>query len=442
MSKPSTIRKSLLNIINDCDTNPDAFVVSKGKDMSRHRKLPLSKTISTILSFENHSLNKELFNYFSDNLKSLPSKSALVQQRDKINEHLFPYILRAFNAAYPFKKTFKGYHLIACDGSDLNLPTNATDKQNFVKYAHSDDGYYQFHLNATFDILEKRFCDIFVQPRPLMNEAKALLSMINDFPNENNYVFIADRGYPSFNLIASIANKDKFYLFRTKSPTSSGSLLKKFNLPDSDSFDVNVSFGLTRSHKKKYTKHPDKFKILRPDRTVDIIDIDDMDTVVDVNMRVICFVLPSGIKEYLITNLPHSITYEDIKQLYNLRWGIETAFKSLKYAFALVYFHSVRRDFIIQEIYARLIMYNFASLIATYVSRTGKFKKILQAREKNWKVSMDYVSMLVSKFMSNKFPQNCMINLILSNMSQIRDNSLPKKRKVRSQSVKPLNYRS
>ena len=50
-----------------------------------------------------------------------------------------------------------------------------------------------------------------------------------------------------------------------------------------------------------------------------------------------------------------------------MRWGIETSFRELKYNVGLSNFHSKKADFIFQEIYARLIMYNIAMIIAMNV---------------------------------------------------------------------------
>lgn len=56
-----------------------------------------------------------------------------------------------------------------------------------------------------------------------------------------------------------------------------------------------------------------------------------------------------------------------IKELYHLRWGIETSFRELKYTIGLVNFHAKKEDFIRQEIFARLVMYNFCARITLYV---------------------------------------------------------------------------
>jgi hypothetical protein len=50
-----------------------------------------------------------------------------------------------------------------------------------------------------------------------------------------------------------------------------------------------------------------------------------------------------------------------------MRWGIETSFRQLKYAVGLSAFHSKKMEYIAQEVFARLIMYNFSERIASYV---------------------------------------------------------------------------
>ena len=58
-----------------------------------------------------------------------------------------------------------------------------------------------------------------------------------------------------------------------------------------------------------------------------------------------------------------------------MRWGIETSFRDLKYSLALSYFHSKKTENILQEIFARLTMYNFAELITSHVVVKQKSRK-------------------------------------------------------------------
>ena len=122
-----------------------------------------------------------------------------------------------------------------------------------------------------------------------------------------------------------------------------------------------------------------------------------------------------------------------------MRWNIETSFRNLKYALALVYLHSVNRDFIIQEIYAKLILYNFASLLHRYAE---KAKRAPKGKNKySYKISFIYTVPVAQMLLKRKISNKIIKALLLKHMTAIRDKvSWP--RSVRSQSVKPLNSRA
>ena len=98
-----------------------------------------------------------------------------------------------------------------------------------------------------------------------------------------------------------------------------------------------------------------------------------------ISLRVVRIKLNEDTYESLVTNLdPFLFTSEDLKVLYHLRWGIETSFRELKYALGLSHFHSKKLDFIIQEIFARLIMYNFSMTITLAVVLSNRLKHSYQ----------------------------------------------------------------
>lgn len=66
--------------------------------------------------------------------------------------------------------------------------------------------------------------------------------------------------------------------------------------------------------------------------------------------------MDTGEYETLATSLPRSITLAEIKELYHARWGIETAFRELKYGIGLVNLHGKKDDFVRQEIFSAMIM--------------------------------------------------------------------------------------
>ena len=66
----------------------------------------------------------------------------------------------------------------------------------------------------------------------------------------------------------------------------------------------------------------------------------------------------------LVPGVWHLNFLNDIKTCYRLRWGIETSFRYLKHVNGLLYLHSKKPDFLKQEIYGNLILYNFGIFLA------------------------------------------------------------------------------
>ena len=82
------------------------------------------------------------------------------------------------------------------------------------------------------------------------------------------------------------------------------------------------------------------------------------------NCSIVRFKIADDTYEYMMTNLDRDeYPAEEIKKLYHMRWGIETSFRELKYAVDLNDFHSKKHNSIKQEIYARLLFYDFSERI-------------------------------------------------------------------------------
>lgn len=112
------------------------------------------------------------------------------------------------------------------------------------------------------------------------------------------------------------------------------------------------------------------------------------------SFRVVRFMLKSGEYETLATNLPQDFTLEEIKELYHSRWGIETSFRTLKYSVGMLHTHGKSDEFAMQEVFASMIMHNFASRIAGQV--------ILQNKENNiheYAVNMKMCIFLCQEFL-------------------------------------------
>ena len=409
MLTPDRIKNRLNNSFLLAHSNMCEFVLNPEKDFSRKSKCDFFTTLKAIFSFRNHTLPNEMLQFF-DYAKDTPTASALIQQRAKFNDKIFPFLFNTFNEKIPFVKTYNGYHLIAGDGTDINLPTLYSDLEYFMEFqSKARRGYWQMHANALFDVEESRYLDVLLQPRPVMNEAAALCAMVDRCSLGKNTLFILDRLYPCYNVLAHIQHKEMYYLIRAKSPDSTGSFLKKIDLPDTDEYDVDISLTLTRSGKKEYRRNPSKYRILHTKRTFDFIAPNDRISTFQLNFRVIKIKLSDGNYEHLISNLPRNdFDLRKLKKLYSERWKIETSFRHLKYSLGMVHFHSKKRNFIIQEIYAHLIMYNFTSLLAACANNHLQKKK---GWKWNYKVSFANAVSVAKRFLKEKMSEEDILNV-------------------------------
>ena len=185
-------------------------------------------------------------------------------------------------------------------------------------------------------------------------------------------ILIFDRGFDSINLFSHAIKRDKKFLVRVRET----SVALKYIAPEirnKDSFDVTLKLFVGRKNSKKVkgTYKNQNYKYLHPIRKYDFISpgSDDVD---ELTLRVVKTVVPSGESVTMITNLPKSFSPEDINYLYHLRWGIETSFKTLKYADELNYLHALKNEFILQEIYAKLTLYNFSMAVSNIADKLIK----------------------------------------------------------------------
>jgi len=182
----------------------------------------------------------------------------------------------------------------------------------------------------------------------------------------DNVIVVADRGYESYNVFAHIEKKGWKYAIRVKDIKSNG-ILSGLKLPNTDEFDINISKILTRKQTKETRSNPELYKFLPSTGTFDYLD-QHINKFYPITFRVVRFKISDDAYETIITNLDsEQFPPDKIKELYQLRWGIETSFRELKYALGLTCFHAKKVESITQEIFARLIMYNFCELITMHV---------------------------------------------------------------------------
>ena len=180
MINPSKIKRTLFNIIADMDRHAYLFSKRPGIDFSRHSKLPFGKMLSLIISMQGQSLNKELRRYFQYS-PHVPKASAFVQQRSKILDGTFEFLFKEFNQCFPSSYSFRGYDILATDGSDFDIPFDPSDPATLIKNCYNTGSFSQYHVSFLFNTFDRRFVDCVIHPRNFYNENTALYEMMKRY---------------------------------------------------------------------------------------------------------------------------------------------------------------------------------------------------------------------------------------------------------------------
>jgi len=359
-----TLKNRLTDSISEISESKSLFVKNPEKDFTRKRKLPFEDVMRNIISMGGNTISKELLEIY-DYSTDIPTSSAFIQQRDKIKPSAFEHLFRNFTSSVENPALYKGFRLFAVDGSDLHTPTNPNDTETHIKFKPTDKGYNVFYLNALYDLLNKVYVDANAKTKREANERKAFIEILKRSNINENVIVTADRGYENYNTFAHIENKGWNYVIRVKDISSNG-ILSYLNLPESGEFDLSLNIILTKKNTKEIKANPELYRCLPSSTSFDFLD-KHTNQFYPISFRVIRFELPDGSFKTIVTNLCEKVfTTDEIKHIYSLRWGIETSFRKLKHTIGLNNFHSRKQEHIIQEIFARIIMYNFVEMTASH----------------------------------------------------------------------------
>ena len=276
----------------------------------------------------------------------------------------------------------------------VNLPRNPKSP-SFVQNDGIPNGANQLHVTPLYNILSRTFIDLVVQPEPKKDEIGALVEMLKRNTFAQKTLIIADRGFESYNLIAHILEKPNAdFLIRVKQSRSAMREVAKLPMMELDC-TIRPTITTTQTNEDKQngyihlqvSKKSKAGSKTRRGRW-------DFPSPYPMKLRVCRFLLDNGEFETVATSLPRSFSLDDIRELYHLRWGVETAFRDWKYTLGLVNLHGKSDAFAEQEIYASLTAFNFASRVC---------REVVVRQPKNgvyaYKVNFKMVVMLCKEYL-------------------------------------------
>lgn len=361
------VKDSLEIIIDYMDKNKEIFVKNPETDFVRNRKAEFKDIIRIILAMQGNSIDMEIYDYFRGDIERIFSNCNFTQQREKIKDDAFEFLFDMFNIATVGKKTYKGYKLFAVDGSEIDFSQDGVETENLEENESN-----LFNLNVTYDLLNKAYTKAILQSKGEINERRALIDMLKSEEHTEKTLYICDRGYPSWNVFTHFKytqNAD----FLIRYPNERSNLTA--NLPESN-LDIIKKVIVSTANKpyssKRYWNN-NYYAYISPNTVWDFGKYEEL------KVRIIRFELNPGEYETLITSLPQKqFPFEEIKKLYKMRWGVETSFRDLKSHMGLNQLSCKRKDLVEQEVFARLVMYNFSRKIINEVEeKLGARKNLI-----------------------------------------------------------------
>ena len=326
-------------------------------DFTRNRKLSFVKLVGFLLNFTSKSLQLDLYSFADFLDEDSLTKQALSKARRKLSAMVFCLLNeRLIIATYSdnIVKTFKGLRVLAIDGSTMRLPKNTELYDHYgkdlgetsVPLAQASiiyDALNQITLHAALDkykVSEKSLA---------IKHITALDKLNNEIKNTNfgQDVILFDRGYPSKFLMFFLTKKKKHFLMRVSSH-----FLSEVNEVVASGVRDKI---ITISAFKKGQSVNDDFKKYLPK----------LNENAELQIRVVVFDLCNGQKEIVVTSLidQEKFSYDDIYQLYGLRWNIEEGYKFYKSIAEIENFSGKSKQTIEQDFFATIFTCNICSLL-------------------------------------------------------------------------------
>ncbi|WP_417941244.1 IS4 family transposase [Flavobacterium sp. RS13.1] len=312
---------------------------------TKHRKKDSAFIRNRILSFVELvviqinrlvlSLNVELENFLDliDSNQSY-SKQAFSKARQLFSHSAFIELnkiyIQGFYEEDSYLKYKDDYILLAVDGSLCQLPESKEVADYFIRWKNHlpTEGMPMARVSLLYDVLNQTVIDASISPNTFgeitlfkkhLKETTSFLEQL-----KTPIIFLMDRGYPSFELMQEIKNKENYFVIRCKA---------SYRKEVIEFVNKNIN--------------EDELLLIEGKRKM--------------NVRIVRILLSSNQYEYLLTNTDFDIN--ELSDLYFKRWGIETFYEFLKNKLQLENFSSKTKEGIFQDFFVSILIANISSLL-------------------------------------------------------------------------------
>lgn len=370
------------------------------QSFSRNRKLSFSNTVHFICSALRKSISSEIDNFIEEHTYlnfPIITKQAFSKARQNISPEAFNELCRLFvDRFYSLQKnlnTWNGFNVLAVDGTSLQVPDTEecgiyfglSSNQNKTRTAIAT-------ASALYDVLNDIIVDARITKYKTSERymAKQHIDSIGDKISPQKSIVIFDRGYPSYDMFDYLNDKKLLFLMR-----------------------VSTSFKLAQA-------------------------IDSDDSILEYNVkgvikkvRVLKIKLSEEVTEVLVTNIyDEKFTPIEFKELYFLRWGVESKYKELKSSIKIEEFSGTKPIAIEQDFYASIYLSMIGSLIKkdsdAAIANDNKNKTLNSTYQSNRNFILGQVFKRIIHLLVKARTRNKILESILEKAikirSQVRDN--------------------
>jgi hypothetical protein len=342
--------KKLSNLLTNRDFI-NSYCFDK-KHFTRNRKLSFQTVTLLILRLLKSSVKTELKSFYTtvfkvDQVINWVTDGAFCRARQRIRHTLFidlhKFIVRFFYANIGYKRWFD-FRVLAIDGSELNLPSSKELLNKFGCHHTNSIGTKipQARVSFLCDVLNYITIDARIVSFKI-GEQQMFESHLECIGKGD--LLTADANYGHFRILKAIQKRKADFCIRM---SQCSGFIKQFLA--SGETDIVLQWNPSLQTKENCKKHN--------------IDCNPF------NVRLVRIELPSGKTEVLaLSLLDHKkYSFEQVKQLYDKRWGVEEEIKKFMQRLLIEFFSSVKENGILQDFYANIFMLNMVSFLAEPVS--------------------------------------------------------------------------
>ena len=326
------------------------------KAFTRKRKMPVCDIIISIMTSKKQTCAMELRNFFKLKDREEISKQAYFKARQNLDPEVFTYLndnyLNNFYKHPDEVKTWKGYIVLAIDGSKVEIPNSEENREKYgvLRNQNETESPARAMISGMFDVFNKFFLDLQICNihESELDAAEKNLEAIKRIGIEQKAIIIFDRGYPSFEILYYLEKLGLKYIIRL--PSTGFDKERASVKSDDEEITLEINNNRLRNVKSRNSEIYKEMKNLK-----------------SINTRLVSENTPAGQKFSVFTNLPSEISSEEICDAYFFRWKIEEAYHTLKNKMKFESVSGQASIYVEQDFLAQIHVYNMMEDMIEFV---------------------------------------------------------------------------